>query len=121
MKKQDDEKNGVIIGKTILKIRKQKNISQTELQDAANLSNGYISRLEQGEFESPKLTQIINIAKALGMTLRDLLECAGLITPESTFEGTLRARGANDAQVQEIKRMADYVLKYSTKSNELSS
>jgi len=104
MKTNDKKSIGKKIGQAIKKLRERKNMSQNVLKEDAGLSAGYLSKLENGEFDSPTMRQIFAITKALDITLRDLLEFAGVIENESSLEATYRAEGLTE---DEIKHMQD--------------
>jgi transcriptional regulator with XRE-family HTH domain len=101
---------GLQIGIAVKKIRERKNITQSELQNSASLSSGYISRLEKGDYESPSIVHIMKISKALGMNLRDFLEYADLIPLESNYSSLLRNKGATEDQIRDITNYETYVL-----------
>lgn len=110
MKNYQDSQFGKKLGEAVKKLRERQNISQEELRQNAELSTGYISRLEAGEYLSPSISHIFLIAQALKMTLRDLLEFARLIPEKSTFEACLRGEGHSEEQIKEIIRYKNYVL-----------
>ena len=56
--------------KSIRIIRKQKNVSQTELCLRANMSQGFLTNLETGKKEPSAMT-LIRIAAALGVSPRE--------------------------------------------------
>ncbi len=63
----------VLLGETIKRIRKRKNITQTLLARRTNLHRAYIGQIERGE----KNIGIVNlklIADGLAVTLTELLE-----------------------------------------------
>ena len=60
------------IGKKILKVRNYKNISQKELALRANLSQAFISQLEQGN-RNPTLKTLEKIAGGLNVSLHKFL------------------------------------------------
>ena len=51
--------------------RKMKNITQKELAERLNVTQGYISKLEKGH-GNPTLEQIIHLANALGISAYSL-------------------------------------------------
>lgn len=110
MKTYQDSTFGEKLGAAVKRLRDRNNISQEELRERAGLSTGYISRLEAGEYASPSIVQIFQIAKAFEMPLRDLLEYARLIPQQSTFEACLRGEGYSEEQIKEIVRYKNYVL-----------
>ncbi|MFW6008994.1 MAG: helix-turn-helix domain-containing protein [archaeon] len=60
------------IGEKISAIRKYKKISQTDLAQKANLSQAFISHIEQGK-RNPTINTIEKIAKGLNLTLKEFL------------------------------------------------
>ena len=58
-------------GKKLAEIRKQKNLSQEELAWEAGVGDNQIGRIERGE-NSPSLSTVFKIAKALGIAPKDL-------------------------------------------------
>jgi len=61
-----------LLGETIRFKRKKGNFSQEALAEKAGLSTVFISRVERGK-ESPSVDSLVKIAKALGVSARDLL------------------------------------------------
>ena len=53
--------------------RRQRGLTQQALAEKARLSLGYVARLEIGRHD-PKLSTLAKIAKALGMTVSELLQ-----------------------------------------------
>lgn len=62
----------VIIGKNIAKIRKQKHITQEELALKTGWTRVHISRYENGEIKRINYEFLIEIAKVLGVTIKEL-------------------------------------------------
>ncbi len=60
------------IGKKIMEIRKGKNISQQELALKSDLSQPFISHLEQDK-RSPTINTLYKIANGLDIPLKDFL------------------------------------------------
>lgn len=58
-------------GERIRDLRKKKEMSQEKLADAAYLDRTYIGGIERG-LRNPSLKNIIKIAKALKVSLKDL-------------------------------------------------
>jgi len=61
------------LGEKIREIRKKKGFSQEALAFKSNLHRTYISDIERG-FRNVSIENIEKIAKALGLTPKDLLE-----------------------------------------------
>jgi len=61
------------IGMKIKAVREKRGLSQEELAQRAEISRGYLARLETGRHE-PTLTMLAKIAKALRVKTADLLK-----------------------------------------------
>lgn len=64
--------NSVEIGRAISSIRREKELSQTELARKANLSNSYLSEIEANK-RTPDLNVLKKIADALGVPIELLM------------------------------------------------
>ena len=62
------------IGKNIKKLRKQRDLSQDKLSKLANISHNTIIKIESGAIQSPTMDTASKIAKALGVSLDDLMK-----------------------------------------------
>lgn len=62
------------IGKNIRKLRKQKGLSQDRLSKLADLSYNTIIKLESGGITNPSIHTLQKIAKALDVSVDDLLK-----------------------------------------------
>lgn len=69
--------NGIIdmtvIGKRILARREEQRLDQSELADRAGLSRAYISRLERGIVPNPKVLDLMQVARALELSMAALM------------------------------------------------
>ena len=63
-----------IIGKNIKKLRKQRDLSQDRLSKLADISHNTIIKIESGAIQSPRMNTAQKIAKALGVSLDDLMK-----------------------------------------------
>ena len=66
------ENNFQIVGKRIKEIRKRVGWSQATLAEAAGISVQYMSQIETAS-KRPSLVSLLNISKALGVTLDEIL------------------------------------------------
>lgn len=62
------------IAKNIRKLRQEKGISQDKLSKLANLSLNTIVNIELGKNPNPTIETLEKIAKALGVSIEDLLK-----------------------------------------------
>jgi len=62
------------IGKNIKKLRKQRDLSQDRLSKFADISHNTIIKIESGAIQSPTMDTAQKIAKALGVSLDDLMK-----------------------------------------------
>jgi transcriptional regulator with XRE-family HTH domain len=49
-------------------------MTQVELAEASGIGVATITRIEQGKIESPRVTTLRKLARAMGIEVRDLLE-----------------------------------------------
>jgi transcriptional regulator with XRE-family HTH domain len=61
------------VGKRLKKLREDKGMSQAALAEKADLSRGYLLRLEAGR-QDPTLGTLERLAKALGVPVTKILE-----------------------------------------------
>lgn len=62
------------IAKNIKKLRKQQGLSQDKLSKLADISHNTIIKIESGAIQSPTINTAQKIARALGVTLDDLMK-----------------------------------------------
>jgi transcriptional regulator with XRE-family HTH domain len=62
------------IGKNIKKLRNQRDLSQDRLSKLADISHNTIIKIESGAIKSPTIDTAQKIAKALGVSLDDLMK-----------------------------------------------
>jgi len=62
------------LAKNIKKLRKQKSLSQDRLYKLADVSNNTIIKIESGGIQNPTIKTVQKIAKALGVSLDDLMK-----------------------------------------------
>jgi len=62
------------ISKNIKKLRKQQGFSQDKLSKLADISHNTIIKIESGAIQSPTMDTASKIAKALGVSLDDLMK-----------------------------------------------
>jgi transcriptional regulator with XRE-family HTH domain len=60
------------LGRTIQNIREAKQITQEELAEKLRVSQSWLSRIETGR-EVPNLKRLQQIARALGVTVKELI------------------------------------------------
>ena len=60
------------LGHNLKTIRTSKHITQSELADLLGVDKSFVSNIENGK-NNPTLSTIANLAKALGVTTKDLL------------------------------------------------
>jgi len=62
------------ISKNIKRLRKAKNLSQDKLSRLADVSHATIIKIESGGIQSPTIDTVQKIAKALGVSLDELMK-----------------------------------------------
>jgi transcriptional regulator with XRE-family HTH domain len=71
------------LGKTIRDLREELGMSQAQLSSQGGLSQGYLSQLENDEVQHPSAAVIFNLAQALHIDPRTLMEAAGYSEPSA--------------------------------------
>jgi len=67
----------VTLGKKIRSLRDELSISQAQLASQAELSQGYLSQLENNEVQNPSAAVIFRLARSLHVDPRVLMQAAG--------------------------------------------
>lgn len=67
----------VALGETIRRVRKDRELSQEQLALSAEIDVSYLGRVERGD-NNVAVLRLERIAKALGMTMTELMAEAGL-------------------------------------------
>ena len=62
------------VAKNIKKYRKEKDLSQDKLSRLADVSHATIIKIESGGIQSPTIGTVQKIAKALGVSVDDLIK-----------------------------------------------
>lgn len=92
------------LGARIKKFRGEAKLNQAKLADTAGLSPAYISELEGGTATRPSGQVLLQLAKALGVTIADLLDQAPAGPEHGTVDDSLaefaKERNLPDADVQ---------------------
>lgn len=55
-------------------LRAERGLTQLRLAKKAGLSTGYVARLEAGRYHDPSLSTVAKLAKALKVTVAELVE-----------------------------------------------
>lgn len=74
------------LGQSIRNLRLGKGWSLADLAEKSGASKAYISDLENGTAGRPNIQYVYAIARALGVTLDELLDDAGTQTPRRQFQ-----------------------------------
>ncbi len=62
------------LSKNLKRLREKKGLSQDRLAKLADVANNTIIKIEQGENQNPTLDTLKKIAKALGISVNDLIK-----------------------------------------------
>ena len=83
------------IGEIIRSRRKSLKMSQNQLADSANVSQGYIADLENGKVKNPTIQTVVRIAAVLNLNNEQLLNEAGI------------SDGEVNSDIMELVRMSE--------------
>jgi len=78
------------IGKNIKKLRKQKGLSQDRLSKLADISYNTVIKLESGGITNPSINTLQKLAKALDVSVDNLLKWLKTMTKEQKFYKALQ-------------------------------
>jgi transcriptional regulator with XRE-family HTH domain len=101
------------IAQTLKQLREEAGISQNQLARRAEVSVGYISKLESGKYFSLSLDICKQLAQGLHLTLRDFLEKMGLLDDPKTkdvsqlLRTALRSDGLSETNTEKVVEYAD--------------
>ncbi len=65
---------GIAVGKRLRELRESKGLTQEELGKRAGLHRVHVTQWESGRYPDPRLETLRRLAKALGVSLGELLE-----------------------------------------------
>ena len=73
--KEESEKEALIarIGSKIREVRTEKGFTQEQLAEAAKVDHKYLSKVENGRKDNISIGYLFDVATALGIDFRDLL------------------------------------------------
>lgn len=64
--------SNISIGSKLKQFRKQRGLSQKALSEITQLSNSFISQIENGKYKSVGSTSLLALSKALNIKIQDL-------------------------------------------------
>jgi transcriptional regulator with XRE-family HTH domain len=102
------------MSKKFRELRIQAGLTQSALAEEAKVSPAFIYKLEAGEYTTLSIDKSHDLAKGLGLTLRDFLEAIGLMRDTSTpnadhaLMSALRTRTSSLSEAK-IKQIISYV------------
>ena len=103
-----------MIGKNIVKIRKEKGLTLSQLAEKADVSKSYLSNIERHIKQNPSIQVMEKIATVLDVDLNTLLE-ESLENNKSEvqewihFFNELKANGINQEQLREYQIVFEFI------------
>ncbi len=104
-----------MIGKNILKIRKEKGLTLSELAERSSISKSYLSNIERNIHRNPSIEVMTKIANGLDTDLKALLigttnEDQPKIDKEwLEFITELKESGIDIKQIKEYRTLIDFI------------
>lgn len=99
-------------------IREDQGLTQEELAKKAQLSKGYISRLEAGDYtEGPSIRTLQMIAEGLSVPLESILNRAGITkedytkNPSTELGAGAFLRAKTDLTEEQVKKLRQFIIK----------
>lgn len=104
------------IAQTIKRLRENAGLSQNQLSRDADVSVGFISRLEAGAYKTLSLDKCKNLADGLGIQMRDFLSELGFLQEDEKYKTSnemikraLRKTGLNDSDITKVIEYAEFI------------
>lgn len=102
----------VTLGQRIRQLRKERNLTKEQLQEAAGLGSGYLSKLEEkGIPKRPTPETVRALAKALGVTEADLTGLAPVPSRTVEYDDPYPARQQAIALLEDDPKISKATLK----------
>lgn len=76
-----------IVGQNFARLRREKGLTQEQVEARSGLSQQYLSGLERGQ-RNPTVVTLLEVAQALGVTPVDLIQPEGDAAPSSSAKAT---------------------------------
>lgn len=92
------------VGDALYLLRKQAGLSQKGLAAASGVERSYISMIENGQRDNPSRAVLDALAKAMGVTTRELYRRAGLVWSEAEIDESAVVIPASDREKAAILR-----------------
>lgn len=106
----------VILGQIIRKARMDLNMSQRDVEGATGgeVSNAYLSQLENGKISKPSPNILYSLASALSVSYEMLMERAGYIVSmgdrdDNAKHGRIATYSVDNLSAEEEKELLDYL------------
>jgi transcriptional regulator with XRE-family HTH domain len=87
---------GISIGPNVRRLRELRQLSQAELARRAGMDQGHLSRIEDGTYKSPRLSNITKLARALNCELSDVTGDGEISRQLTPYERNAQYRGLID-------------------------
>lgn len=97
------------------RLREEAELSQHQLANKSGVSVGFISKLEAGQYRTVSLDKCQQLAKGLGLTLKDFLaslgflEDAGMPNAALVLQNALRGSGYTTSQAKKVIEYAQFI------------
>jgi transcriptional regulator with XRE-family HTH domain len=95
-----------LLGERIAKARKERNISQARLSEKADMSNNYLSNVENSR-SIPSLETLVKLCAALDVTPNDLL--LGVSTQSKDYAGSDIFESLSQCTAQEKRYIKGFI------------
>lgn len=102
----------VLFGMRMKELRKNRDLSQEELAERADMSSKYISRIEMGQ-SFPSIETLAKLAGALNVELKDFFEFAHKIPSQRELKEILNSllKETDEEKVRLIVKVARAIVK----------
>ncbi len=103
------------ISKQLKRLREEAELSQHQLAATSGVSVGFISKLEADKYRTVSLDKCQQLAKGLGITLKDFLAALGFLDESKApsvkmeLQYALRGSGYTPTQAKQVIEYAQFI------------
>jgi len=96
-------------GENLRRLRRDQNLTQSQLASKTGIKNSHISTMEQGDSADPKLSTVYKLINALGCTANELLQDGSAVGMSGLLANTLeRAERLDESSKAVIIEIVDH-------------
>ncbi len=99
-------------GQYLRELRKERNLTLRDIEERTDISNSYLSQLENGYIDQPSPRNLQRLAQVYGISYESLMTQAGYLSPRALGEAGPSRSAFNiidDLSAEEVEEVQDFV------------